>query len=132
LREKDIDVTDYDSVYIVGTFTDSVVLCIRNWRKGAERCYRLAWSYSDGGEVTMSGDPEKVEIQATITAKALRNRESYLVEMTMTDHANSAMAKCLAGHGDVDAALETFESAVRVLKAAQKAAQPNPLAELFG
>lgn len=132
LETKDIDVSDYEYVTTVGTFADSAVVCIRNWRKDTERCYRVMWQYGDDGKVMLTGDPETVEIEASIVAKAMRDRESWTKEMKVSDHANQIMAKAFSGSLESEDAINTLENALRVLKQTRKESEPNPLAELFG
>jgi hypothetical protein len=133
LRANDIDIREYDdSVYIVGTFADSVVLCKRDWRKGTEKCYRASWGFDSDGKVELTGTPEKVEIEATITAKAMRSRDAYIAETSINEQATQILSKCFASPESGHEALDTLEAVACIIRASKRASQPNPLAELFG
>lgn len=51
---------EHDYEYIVATFADNVVVGVEG--SGPAEYYRIGWS-KEGGEITLAGEPKKVEIQ---------------------------------------------------------------------
>lgn len=131
LESKDVDVSDYEYVELIATFTDSAILCKRNYRKDSQDCYRVAYALEDG-KAMFTGDPEKVEIEANVVAKMLDDSGARVKEMGLADHARVAVGKAFAQSDDTEDAVQTLKTAIRLLEQSDNEPQDDPLAVLFG
>ena len=131
LETKDVDVSDYEYVELIATFTDSAILCKRNYRKDNQDCYRVSYSMEDG-KAMFTGDPEKVEIEANVVAKMLDESGARVKEMGLADHARVAIGKAFAENDDREDAIQTLKTALRLLEQSNTEPEENPLAVLFG
>ncbi|MAT51480.1 MAG: hypothetical protein CMK32_09890 [Porticoccaceae bacterium] len=129
LEDNGVDVGDYEYVTLIATFSDSAIVCKRNYRKDSEYCYRLMWEMTEG-KPAFTGQPEKVEIEATVVSKALDASGARIKEMGADAYAKKLVSSAFADGELSDETKKSINTLAALIN--QPEEQTNPLTALFG
>lgn len=93
LAEAGVEDMDESYVWVMGTYSDAVVLAVECWYEDKRRCFRCDWVL-EGSKAVLTGEPQPVEINVEPVAIAASEMEERMADHQKKNHkAGASLSK---------------------------------------